>query len=140
GNAVVVEMEEPTCQQTTDDQYECPRDTWDEPAEAEHHRQRDDPDDEGQPVCIADSADPQEELLYGVRSGDLSAGDLGQLTDDNVQGRAEQEPGYDRARQELRYPAQLEHGKQQEQRSRRQGDAGDEGRYFSLVGDSGGNN
>jgi hypothetical protein len=37
-------------------------------------------------------------------------GDLGELADHNVQGRAEQEPGHDRTRQELSDPAQPEYG------------------------------
>src|SRR4051812_32897796 len=45
------------------------------------------------------------------------AGDLRELADDHVDGRAEEEAGHGRTREELRHPAHLLHGEHQEEQA-----------------------
>ena len=81
----------------------------------EDHAQRDESHDEGRPVRLAQRADPRRELPPRVRAVGRGPGQLGQLTDHDVDRRARQEAGDHRLGQEPRDPAHPEDGEQQEQ-------------------------
>ena len=85
---------------------------------------------------ITQRRDPRPHLLDGIRSRGLRPGQLGQLSDHDVDRRAEEEAGHDRSRQELRDPPHLEHCEEEEERSRDQGDTGNERRDVVDTGDA----
>ena len=76
------------------------------------------------PLSVSPSAPSQDrQLLERVRAGDVGAGELGKLADDDVDRRAEEEAGDHRTGQELGDPAHPEHRQDQEEHARREGDA-----------------
>ena len=64
-------------------------------------------------------------------------GDLRELADDHVDGRAEEEAGHGRTGEELSHPAHLQHGEHQEEKAGGQRQAGHEGGDVALTGQSG---
>ena len=108
GDAAGAEVEQVRREQPADDEDERARDPGRDRLEPEHHDERDDADDERRGGAMSPSVPSHEtQLLERVGPGDVGAGDLGQLTDDDVDRGAEQEAGHHGPGEELGDPAHL---------------------------------
>ena len=128
GHAVRAEIEEPRREEAADHEDERAGDARCDRPQPEDDDQRDDADDDGRPVRVAEGPEPGPQLLERVRAGDVGPGELGKLADHDVDRRAEQEAGDHGPGQELRDPAHPEHGEEEEQAARRERDHRDERR------------
>ena len=137
GHAVSAQIEQPGGHQAADNQDEGTRDARRDRPQPEHHRERDAADEHRQRLDIAERPQPGPQLLKRVRAGDLCAGELRQLTDHDIDRRAEQEPGDHRPGEELRDPPHLEHREEKEQHAGNERNHRDQGRRILDSLDSG---
>ena len=117
-DTVGAQVEDRRREQAADDQHERPRDRGDGEPQREDHRQRDDPDEERCPVGVSQRSCPRPQLAPGAVPVGGGAGQLGELADDDVDGRAGEESGDDGLGEELGDPAELQQREEEEQDSR----------------------
>ncbi len=132
-----LEVQHPAGEKPTHDQDEGSGDARRDPSEPEDDDQGDGAHNQRRATRLGQAAEPRAQLLERVVAADVGAGELGELTDDDVDRRAEQEAGHHCTREELGDPPHPEHGEEHEQQSGDQRDACDEGRYVVFAGDPG---
>jgi hypothetical protein len=93
GHAAVAEVKQPGGDQSTDDEYQRAGHPRREPPDPEDDDQRDDTDDHGRLLPLAEGSQPRPQFLEGIVAAGLGAGELGKLTDDDIDGSSEQESG-----------------------------------------------
>ncbi len=108
--------------EAADDEHKSPGHLGCNESQAQDDREGDAADQQRRPVGIAQAPDPRGEFLPRVDAIGGRPGELGQLADDDVDGRAGQEPGHDGLRQEPRDPAHSECRDEQKQGSGRESD------------------
>ena len=107
-DAVRAQVEQVRRQQASRDEHERARDRRRRAPQAEDHRERDAADEHGRPVRVAQRGQPRRELAPRAVAFGRRAGELGQLPDHDVDGRAGEEARDHRLRQEAGDPAHLQ--------------------------------
>jgi hypothetical protein len=96
-HSVRTEVEQVGREQPADDEDERAGDTRREKAEPQDDPERDGSDDEGRPADVPEAAEPRGELCPRALARGRRPGQLGQLSDDDVDGGSGEETGDDRA-------------------------------------------
>ena len=110
GDAVSGQVEELRREEPPDDEHERTRHLRRPHVQRDDHDHAHDPDDQRRPVQVVERPHPFTELAPGVLAPRVRARQLGELADDDIDRRAEQEAGDDRLRQEPRDPSDPKRG------------------------------
>ena len=123
---MAAQVEQPRRQEAADDQYQRAGDAGRHRPESEDDGEGNPADHHGDQAGLVQRPEPGAQFLQRVGAADVGPGQLGQLADDHIDGRSEQEAGDHRLGQELRHPAHLEDGHEQEEQAGSQGEGGHE--------------